>query len=323
MHEAIDKKRTWIFLAFAFGIAWLAGLVIYLTGGLVNSPRLFGNVPLALVLMATFYMWAPALANILTRLITREGWGNTGLRPKLRRGWPYWLAAWFLPGIFVILGMGLYFLLFPHNFDPSLAKIQAALQATGRGAAVSPWMVVISQTLAAFLIAPPLNAIATFGEEFGWRAYLLPKLVPAGSTPAVTRKALLLMGLIWGVWHWPLIFMGYEYGLKYPGSPWLGPILFCLFTFTFGVFQGWVTLRSGSVWPAVIGHGAINGIANLPLLFATGTYNLTIGPAVIGIVGGIPFLLLAALLLLLPGALRTDAAEESLPVREPAAESVQ
>ena len=42
-------------------------------------------------------MFAPSVANIATRLITREGWSNTLLRPNFRRGWPFYLAAWFLP----------------------------------------------------------------------------------------------------------------------------------------------------------------------------------------------------------------------------------
>jgi len=47
-------------------------------------------------------MWAPSLAHILTRLVTGEGWKNLGLRLNLRKGWPFWLAAWFLPGLLTL-----------------------------------------------------------------------------------------------------------------------------------------------------------------------------------------------------------------------------
>ena len=63
-------------------------------------------------------------------------------------------------------------------------------------ARVEPWTVVISQTLFAVLIAPLINSIPILGEEFGWRAYLQPKLMPLGG-----RTAILLTGVIWGVWH--------------------------------------------------------------------------------------------------------------------------
>src|SRR5512143_3040543 len=97
----LDTRRLTIFLALAFGIAWAVGLAIYLTGGLANSPALFpgSRITLALVLLATGYMWAPALAHVITRLVTHEGTGNLALWPRLKQGWPYWLAGWFLPPI--------------------------------------------------------------------------------------------------------------------------------------------------------------------------------------------------------------------------------
>ena len=100
--------------AFAFGIAWITGLIIYLTGGLTNSPQIVPGISLALVLLATAYMWAPALGNILTRLITREGWKDVGLRPHFKKGWPYWLAGWFLPAVMTLFGAAVFFVLFPQ-----------------------------------------------------------------------------------------------------------------------------------------------------------------------------------------------------------------
>jgi membrane protease YdiL (CAAX protease family) len=287
----IDTRRTLIFLAFTFGIAWLTGLVIYLTGGLVNSPAISANFTLALVLMATTYMWAPALAHILTRWITREGMQDLWLRPNFRRGWPYWVAAWFLPAMLTLAGAAVFFLLFPSYFDSSLPLIQQSIQSTPELANVPIVVFVIIQLVQGVLLSPVINALFTFGEEFGWRAYLLPKLLPLG-----WRKAMLLMGLIWGVWHWPVIFMGYEYGFDYPGFPWLGPLLFIWITFCFGVFLSWVTLRSGSVWPAVIGHAAINGIASVAVLALTGTPNMLLGPLPVGIIGSVGYGVTAVLL---------------------------
>ena len=142
------------------------------------------------------------------------------------------------------------------------------------------------QLVAGVLISPIANSLATFGEEFGWRGYLLPKLMPLGG-----RKAMLLIGFIWGVWHWPVIFMGYEYGFKYPGYPWVGPLLFIWITFGFGTFLGWLTLRSKSIWPAVIGHAAINGIAGAAVLATTGQPNTLLGPLPVGIIGSLGFAL--------------------------------
>lgn len=293
MNTKLDVKRIVIFLAFAFGIAWLTGLVIYFTGGLTDSPQLAPNLTLALILLATAYMWAPAIANILTRVITREGWSNTGLRPNIRRGWPLWLAAWLLPGLLTIMGGVIFFLIFPQYYDPTLSFVTELLESVGQAGTISPWMVVISQTLNALLLAPIINSLFTFGEEFGWRGYLLQKLMPLGG-----RRASVLMGIIWGIWHWPVIFMGYEYGFDYPGYPVLGPLVFLWFTFVGGTMLNWLALRGGSVWPAVIGHASINGMAGLMIFFQQGTPNPLLGPLPVGIIGAMGFALLCLVLFL-------------------------
>ncbi len=86
--KQVDWKRIGIFTAIAFGIAWIAGLVIYQRGGIFNSPELVPDSGLteAVVLMATAYMFAPAISHILTRLITREGWKNLRISFNFRQG---------------------------------------------------------------------------------------------------------------------------------------------------------------------------------------------------------------------------------------------
>ena len=297
----MDKKRITIFLGFAFGISWLTALVIYLTGGLQNSPTLSiegTEFSLAYLLLATAYMFGPAIANILTRLITREGKADLLLEPKFNHGrWVFWLLAWFLPGVLTILGAAIFFLLFPQYYDSQLGLITQQLAATGSTTTLSPWTIVVLQTLQAILLAPVLNAISTFGEEFGWRGYLQPKLMPLGA-----RKAVLLTGVIWGVWHWPIILMGYNYGLDYFGAPVLGPLAMVLFTVALAVIFGWLTLKAQSVWPAVIGHAAINGIAAIGILLVKGNPSSLLGPAPTGVVGGLAMILFAAILLISPKA---------------------
>jgi membrane protease YdiL (CAAX protease family) len=300
----LDTRRIAVFLGLAFGIAWLGGLAIYLTGGLENGPRIGSAIPLAFILLLFPYMTAPAMAHILTRLITREGWKDVGLRPYFRSGWPYWLLGWVAPGLLTIAGGAVFYLLFRQYFDSSLAVARQGLASSSRLAGFSPWAFVAIQTLGAIIITPIVNGLATLGEEFGWRAYLLPKLMPLG-----WRKAVLLLGVIWGVWHWPVIFMGYEYGMKYPGAPWAGPLLFLWIVFGFGVFLAWITLRGGSVWPAVIGHAAINGIAGIALLAVVGKPSPLLGPAPTGIVGAVGFEILALVLFFRPlGKVRLPAA---------------
>ena len=301
--DELDGERVAAFLAFAFGIAWAVGAYIYATGGLAGSPPLVSGIPIsrATVLLATGYMWAPAAANVLTRAVTGEGWDDLRLRPHLRSGWPYWVAAWLAPAALTLLGAALYFAVFPAHYDPTLSALRGILDAAGAPLPFGPWGLAALQVASAVVLAPAINSLFTFGEEFGWRAYLLPKLLPLGP-----RHAMVVLGVVWGVWHWPVIAMGYNYGLGYPGAPWLGMAAMVWFTFVVGTFLGWLTLCEGSVWPAVIGHAAVNGVGAIGMLFVRGSPNLLFGPGVTGVVVSLPWAATAGYLLWRLGGERFD-----------------
>ena len=202
------------------------------------------------------YMGAPTYAHLLTRLITREGWRDLHLRPNFRRGWPAWLGAWFLPGILTIRRRDRLFRSSSHS-TMTRRWVRSRRCSTGRGAdrpasAASAVHVAGLQTLQGLLLAPLLNAIPTFGEEFGWRAYLQPKLMVLG-----WRKGDGLDGRDLGRLALADSRTGPQLWLNYPGAPWLGMLAFVWFTFILGTLLGWLTIRGGSVWPAVIGHGAL------------------------------------------------------------------
>jgi len=287
MNASIDKKHLYIYLAFAFGIAWLIGLIVFLTGGIKNSPEIFPKtqITLALLLIAVGYMWAPTLAHVFTRLITRQGWDDLHLALHFKKSWKYYLAAWVGPAILTILGGIVYFLFFPTQYDANFTTIQKMLSATPSLASTSPMFVIVGQLISAILMAPIINSFFTFGEEFGWRGYMLPLLLPMGE-----RKAFLVSGVIWGLWHAPVIAMGHNFGMDYPGFPWLGILAMIWFCILAGTFLGWLRIKSDSVWPAIIGHAAINGIAGLFVLFTLGTPNFLLGPTPVGIIGSTGFL---------------------------------
>lgn len=284
MISTIDRKRILIFIAISYGISIALALVLSLNGGLFSS---FPTLTLLATILMSVVMFAPAAANIATRLITREGWSNTLLRPNFRRGWPFYLAAWFLPVLATIAGGAIYYLVLPSRFDSSMTySREVGLIPTG----VEPWTFVI--TLAVYVIPLSLLTIPLmFGEEFGWRAYLLQKLMPLGP-----RKAVLLVGVIHAIWHWPYIIMGYEYGFDYWGAPVVGPLLWVVIACFLGVFLAWVTVRSGSIWPASLGHSVINNSPWLMTYFISGEPDWLIGPLPVGIIGSLGYATLALLI---------------------------
>ena len=304
MISKIDRKRIYIFVAIVYGSSLMIALIVILSGGYYLSYPTIVN-PLAVVLIGELLMLAPAVANVLTRAITREGFLNSLLRPNLRHGWPFYLAALFMPILAILIGGAIYYLLFPSRFDLAMTFARAQPGMIARSGAEDPWLFIFIQIAYAIVISLWGLPLA-FGEEFGWRGYLLPKLMPLGP-----RKAVLLVGAIWAVWHWPSIFMGYNYGLRYWGSPVVGPLLWVWVLLPSSVFLGWLTLRSGSVWPAVIAHGVNNANATVVYWFFSGPMDPLIGPSITGVVGSLGYVVLALLIFFYPHALAPTANQRS------------
>ncbi|NND84599.1 MAG: CPBP family intramembrane metalloprotease [Acidimicrobiia bacterium] len=281
----MDRRRIIIFLAVAFGFTWSIDAVIWLTGGLADSPELVAGLTLALPLL-TVSMFGPAIAVFVTRWVTKEGWANHRARFN-GPVWP-WVAMLFGPSVLAVVGTIGYFLVFPDQFDASMPilaeQLAEAEEMTGEAVPIPAALLGIIQIAAAFTIAPLINAIPAFGEEFGWRGYLQWKLRPLGWT-----KMLLATNVIWSVWHWPVIAMGHNYGFDYPGAPWTGFLAMTVFTLAVGAILGWSAERTGSALPAALGHGAINATAAIGLLFlATGAEpSSLLGPAAVGLLGGV------------------------------------
>jgi membrane protease YdiL (CAAX protease family) len=190
-------------------------------------------------------MLYPAIANILTRIITKEGKGEHYLKADLKKHKGICLAAAFFPLIAGIINLFAMHFLFDKSTD--MAKL---LDTNTEGKGASMLLAVICLT---YLQDIPLLLLG-FGEEFGWRAYLTPKLeklMPRLPACCVT-------GIIWGLWHAPLTCIGHNFGTDYPGFPYLGILCMCLMCILFGILLTFITEKSGSVWPAAIMHAVNN-----------------------------------------------------------------
>ena len=194
-------------------------------------------------------MWVPTLATILTvRFITREEFDNTFLKPGSWK--PYLASALIIPLCFGLV-YGLTWLLGLGQPDAGLKRMQELMAASGTTS--PPAALSASKVAGMFMItvffAPFVNALLAFGEECGWRGYLLPKLMPMGKF-----RAYLLLGIIWGLWHAPLIWAGFDY----PGYPVPGIITFIGVATAVGIFINELTIQYRSVFLASWIHGVFN-----------------------------------------------------------------
>lgn len=291
----LTTKRILIFLAIAFIPTYLAEII--------TMPPLYNSTDMADQVLATMLtamvMFFPALSVFLTRIITKEGFqGTSYIAPKNgTRSIPYFLIGWFGPSVLTLIGAAVYFLVFPEKYDPNMGYLTTLMAA--QGMEPNPAIVnatAISQFVSGILLAPALNFINCFGEEWGWRGYLLPKMLEKYKM----FPTLIISGVIWGIWHAPIIVLGHNYGTGYPGYPYLGIFAMCIFCIVLGILFSYVTIRTGSCLPAVLAHGSVNGFAAIGMLYTDGTVaEPLIGPTPTGIIGGCAFIVCAVIVTLL------------------------
>lgn len=241
-------------------LAWLVCIPLWVSGHGLNTPG-FG-------ILAAVMMFTPMLAAIVTMLIfQRRSWrealaylGVWPLRPA-RRTLLFVVLAMVLMPVIIVVGIALAAMFGWTHLDLEHFSMYEKTLRTQGGMSklpmpVSAFVVIQLVTLPITMI---INAFLTVGEEVGWRGWLLPTLRPLGTWPA-----LLISGAIWGFWHSPIILLGYNFDLRSP----LGPVLMIVACMFLGVIVGWFRLRTGSVWPAVFAHAALNAAAGFLMVFA-------------------------------------------------------
>lgn len=283
VEKDLVKKRLLLFVALTTLLAWFCFMLIPLTG------NTYGQGISILCLAAA--MFAPAIGNLLTRLITKEGFQHLCLHPNFKGNLKSYLAVYLGTPLLLLLSMAIYFLIFPNHFDAQLTTLNQMIKAQGTPDVTANAVLTIS-VLQVMFIGPIINLIPTLGEELGWQGYLLPKLRLLVSD----RQAILITGIIWGLWHAPVIAMGHNYGTNYIGYPFLGILAMAVFCMILAAIEGHFTIKTESVVPAAMIHSAVNAGAGLPLFLVKGNPNPLIGPSIVGIIGGLPFLLLAIFL---------------------------
>jgi CAAX protease family protein len=278
------KHGVAVYLVLAFSMAWISWSIAWFAG--VNAENLL-KFQMA-ILPGTF---APAIAAWLVRKwVTQEGFVDAGLRLTPFRA-RYYVFAILLPFAVVATIVMLAMILGSSRPDWSVQRALRVLMLGISGSAHVPatpahfWLVLpLLLPLQSILVTPLL-----WGEEFGWRGYLQIRLF--------ARRPLLAAfatGLIWGVWHYPLILMGYQY----PHNPLLGLIVFPVSTILLSIIFGWLRLRSGSIWSTCVAHSATNAIGGslIFLLFSGGPNWILV--SYLGVFGWLPLAAVSAWILI-------------------------
>lgn len=270
-NDHMTKKRLLIFLGVAFLFSWTFGFLNLLFVDEVENPSLSS-------LLSYLGMFGPALGTLTARLVTKEGFRTAYLQVNLKGNGLYYCTAFLLAPVISLISILIISLAYTDGFHLVYP-------------AKSSLMLFLSN-----LSLAVMGVTIIFGEEFGWRAYLYPKLRELMHP----LPALLLCNCIWGVWHFPALLSGLNFGKDTPFFPVSNVLLMCLYCIFIGTIETYLTEKTGSVYPATLFH-SVNNNANVIFFFFTAEEYSSIPVLQVfaaNFIAVLPFFLLCLILLL-------------------------
>ncbi len=289
---AMNKHKTLAFLVITLGWAIAVGLVMAAFG--IKLSSLVG-----IAVLACLYMPAPAVAALIVeRTLIRERVAFPTGQDSRRI-----LMFFFLPVVSVTSAIVLFFVATLVLGDilhtpgvgtlvKNVPELKANIahqygNALANSANYPPSIIVmfIVTLLAALVAGWSINGLFALGEEYGWRGFLWERWKHLGIV-----RANIAIGMVWGLWHAPLILQGYNY----PGHPIAGIVMMMVFTTSLAFILSAIRELTHSVLPAAATHGSMNGAAALTVLLTAGA-NPLVGE-IVGIVGCICLLLIGGAL---------------------------
>lgn len=253
-------------------------IIIYLVSWIYAAIMIFGfNVkniidnPARYTIMASLYMLLPMIVAIVMQKVDKDKLASTGLL-RFKISWS-WLVAWTLPVVIVLLTILVNMLMLGCEFNADLSSTipvdsvpeeQKELFALFMNPAVMIVVTIVSGLFAGVTI----NAVFAFGEEYGWRNYLVDALREKKFVCATV-----FIGLVWGLWHFPLILLGHNY----PQHSVAGVFMMVIFCVLASFIETYFVMKTKSVFPAAIFHGTINAVAGLNVLVIKGGNDLING----------------------------------------------
>jgi membrane protease YdiL (CAAX protease family) len=291
----MNTKKIFLFLLFAFGISWLSSGILFLAGIKYGST-------VSTIFTATLFMCAPAIAAIIVqKFFYKQPIKELGLKLREAKGLRFlWVPVFYLllcllwlgiveifGNAFQIKGFGT-ITFFPKDV---LSNLNSYMSSTGTPPLTKmpapPIALFVTQLISSFLLGVIVNTLFTLGEEFGWRGFLYNETKQIGFW-----KSNLMIGIIWGLWHAPLILQGHNY----PEHPYIGVFMMVVFCIPLSFIMSYLRAKTNSVLAPALFHASINAIAGNLMMYTKGSDSLIGSPA--GLSGALSCVLIVFLMIL-------------------------
>ena len=243
--SAVDIRTVVAFLGLTVAVSWGGVATLSVAGVDVGTGAGLGVATLV-------FMGAPALAAVAISILYRDSIRNACGLYLGRKRWIVlaWIAPLGLTAVMILVGVTVLGQSFTTEYSAFLLELDfTEEEAADTIADVEETGIPVAVFLIglALVLGGTLFALAGFGEELGWRGLLLTELAPLGFW-----KLSLLTGLVWGIWHVPLILLG----LQFPDDTILGIVSFTAATLALSPIYTYLTVRARSVLAATFFHGS-------------------------------------------------------------------
>lgn len=245
------SKQIRQFLIILFAISFVSAGLFFVLGGTYQS--LIGTA------FASLYMFMPIISVIIVQHINDEPiLKGIGVSFKINR---WWFVGWLLMPIFNLASLGVS-TLFPGisytTENPLL--LQSIEQMSEQIPNLNATMMLVITLASGLTAGITINALFAFGEEIAWRGWLMKQFYGISFL-----KTALIIGVIWGFWHAPLILMGHNY----PQHPIVGVFMMVAFCVALTPLIMYIRIKSKSVIAAAILHGTLNAGAGISVVYLT------------------------------------------------------
>src|SRR6056297_283516 len=262
-------NRTTLFLLLTFVISFsLVGLYNFFGGQYDNK--------VSATILGVTYMFIPMICAILVEKVIHK----EKLKPNLFISFKinkWFFIAWLITPIMSFATLGISLLLPDVTYSPEMTGMvnrfedmltPEQLEQMKNASETMPIHPIWLALLQGLVAGATINAIAGFGEELGWRGFLLKSFKEMNFL-----KASISIGVIWGIWHSPLILMGHNY----PQHPEIGVLMMTVWCILLTPLFLYFTVKAKSVIAAAIMHGTLNATAGIAIMVIDGGNDLTVG----------------------------------------------
>jgi membrane protease YdiL (CAAX protease family) len=229
-----EKTITYVVITFALSSVFY--YLIISRGGLAGTGGMF----------TAGLMWCPGIAALATQIVHHDSVRDLGWRWGKTR---YQVLSYLIPVFYVSVAYSLVWITGLGGF--SGVELVKGLAAQSGLEHVPAWIIALGYLVVTVTLGTVVSCISALGEEIGWRGFLVPNLAKITNYP----KVALISGIIWAVWHYPLLFFADYNG----GTPaWYGAACFTALVIGISFAFAWMRLKSGSLWTGVFLHASHN-----------------------------------------------------------------